>query len=123
MARVYAHNIVVAPHPSVLQMIKENGIPVDTVLELAARRSIEVLERKVGAKIFAIAGVHLEDSSSVRPHLHIRMAAYDSKGRYIGLFDRKKGSRGGNRMCLQEEIERQIIRQISRRERFDRQYE
>ena len=120
VASVLAHNLVLAPHPSILDRIRNEGLPVDEVLELAARRAIETLERKKEAKIFAVAGVHLEGTSGVRPHLHVRMAAYDSNGNYVALFDRNNGSRAGNRVILQTEIEQQILRQIERRERRER---
>ncbi len=111
---IYAHNLVVAPHPSILARIRAQRLPVDDVLEIAARRSIEAVERKRGAKICAFAGLHLEDSKTIRPHLHVRMAAYDSNGKYVTLFDRKKGSRKGNRVIFQDELERQITRLIER---------
>lgn len=120
---VWAHNVVIAPHPSVLEQIRRQGLPVDDVLELAARRAVEQLERKTGAKIIAFGGVHLEDSTTVRPHLHLRLAAYNTDGRYIALFDRKQGSRAGNRVVFQDEIERQILRQIERRERMETRHD
>jgi hypothetical protein len=111
---VVAHNLVVAPHPRILAQIKRAGQPVDMVLEAAARRAVEQMERKRGAKIIAVASTHLQDSSGVRPHLHIRMSSHDSAGKYIRLFDRKTGGSGGGRCILQNEIERQIQITIER---------
>lgn len=118
---VYAHNLVVAPSPSVLKSIRDKRLPVDDILEIAARRAIEWLERKTKAKIWAFAGLHMEDSTSVRPHLHVRLGAYDSNGKYVALFDRKRGSAGGNRVIFQDELERQVIRLIERTELRERQ--
>jgi hypothetical protein len=111
---IYAHNLTVAPHPKLLQQIRAAGQPIDKVLELAARRALERIERKIGGQITAVASTHLQDSSTVRPHLHIRMAARASNGEEIALFDGKRGGWGGGRCILQPEIERQIRTMIER---------
>lgn len=117
---IAGHNLVLAPAPHLLQRIRAAGQCVDTVMEIAARRSLEKLERQIGAKITAVAATHIEDSSGVRPHLHIRMSAYDSNGNYISLFSRKGGgggsgaAGGGGRCLLQPEVERQIVKIIER---------
>jgi hypothetical protein len=117
---VYAHNLVVAPSPSLLRRIFAQKLPVDDVLERAARRGIEQLERRIKGKIYAFAGLHMEGASSVRPHLHVRLIAYDSNGKYVPLFDRKAGSRKGGRVIFQHEVERQIKRFIERTELRER---
>jgi hypothetical protein len=115
---IAGHNLVLAPHPLLLERIRAAGQPVDTIMEIAARRALEKLERKIGAKIVAVAATHIQDSDSIRPHLHIRATAYDSLGRYIKLFDRKVGGAGaaggGGRCLLQPEVERQIVKIIER---------
>lgn len=115
---IAGHNLVLAPHPKLLERIRAAGQCVDTIMEIAARRALEKLERKIGAKITAVAATHLQDSSGIRPHLHIRMSAYDSNGKYIKLFDRKGGSGGagggGGRCILQPEVERQVQKIIER---------
>ena len=114
---VAAHNLVVAPSPAILAQIKRAGQPVDLILETAARRAIEKIERKIGGKITAVVSTHLQDSTNARPHLHVRMSAYDSNGKYIRLFDRaggSGGSGGGGRCILQPEIERQVRTMIER---------
>jgi hypothetical protein len=111
---IVAHNLVIAPHPNVLAKIKAAGQPVDQILETIARHAIERMERKRGAKITAVASTHLQDSTGIRPHLHIRMVSRDSRGKYISLFDRKAGGSGGGRCVLQDDIEREIIRTIER---------
>jgi len=118
---VYAHNLVVAPSPSVLKSIRDKKMPIDDILEVAARRAIEQMERKTKAKIYAFAGLHMEDSTSVRPHLHVRLCAYTNAGKYIALFDRKRGSARGNRVIFQDEAERQIHRLINRTELRERE--
>ena len=124
---ITAHNLVLAPAPYLLERIRHSGQCVDTVMEIAARRALEKLERKIKAKITAVCSTHLQDSSGVRPHLHIRMSAYDSLGRYIKLFDRKgggggggSGARGSGRCLLQPEMERQIIKIVERWEPLSR---
>jgi hypothetical protein len=72
------------------------------------------MERKRGAQIIAVCSTHLQDSSGIRPHLHLRMSAYDSAGKYISLFNRKNGSSSGGRCVMQAEIERETIRTIER---------
>ena len=111
---IVAHNLVVAPHPRVLAQILRAGLAVDQVLEKAARRVIEKMERKRRAQIIAVCSTHLRDSSGIRPHLHLRMAAHDTAGKYIRLFDGKGGGGGGGRCIMQNDIERQIIRTIER---------
>lgn len=105
---IVAHNLVVAPHPRILKQILRAGQPVDKVLETAARRAIEKIERRMKGKITAVCSTHLEDSTTVRPHLHVRLSAYDSNGNYVRLFDRKAGGGGGGRCVLQDDIEREI---------------
>ena len=105
---IAAHNVVVAPHPRLLQQIRRAGQQVDKVLETAARRAIEKIERRSKGKITAVCSTHLEDSTTVRPHLHIRMSAYDTAGNYVRLFDRKAGGGGRGRCILQDDIEREI---------------
>jgi hypothetical protein len=118
VARTIAgHNLVIAPSPSVLARIKSAGLPVDKVLETAARRVLEQMERKRGAQIVAVASTHIQDSSGIRPHLHFRLSAYDTSGKYISLFNRKLGNSRGGRCVMQDEIERQILRIIERRDR------
>jgi hypothetical protein len=117
---VAGHNLVVAPHPRLLAQIQRTGVPVDKAMETAARQAMERMERKRGAKITAVCSTHLYDSTGVRPHLHIRMSAYDSTGKYIRLFDRKTGGSGGNRCLLQPEIEREIRKTIERWEQRGR---
>lgn len=116
---IAGHNLVLAPHPRLLERIRAAGQPVDTIMEIAARRALEKMERRIGAKIIAVAATHLQDSSGIRPHLHIRMSGYDSLGRYIKLFDRKgggggSGARGSGRCLLQPEVERQVEKIIER---------
>jgi hypothetical protein len=114
---VAAHNLVVAPSLAILAQIKRAGQPVDQLLETAARRALEKMERKIGGKITAVASTHLQDSTGIRPHLHVRLSAYDSNGKYIRLFDRAGGGGGGSgggRCILQPEIERQIRTMIER---------
>jgi hypothetical protein len=111
---IAAHNLVVAPHPRLLERIRRAGQPVDAALETAARRAVEKMERSIGAKITAVASTHLQDSSGVRPHLHVRMVSHDSEGKYIALFNRKGGGSGGGRCLLQPEVERQIEKIIER---------
>lgn len=111
---IVAHNLVVAPHPRVLAQIRRAGLAVDHVLEAAARRVIEKMERKRRAQIIAVCSTHMLDSSGVRPHLHIRMDAHDSAGKYIRLFGGKGGGGGGGRCILQDDIERQILKTIER---------
>jgi hypothetical protein len=111
---IAAHNLVVAPHPRVLEQIRRAGQPVDAILEAAARRAFEKIERRTGGKIIAVASTHLQDSTGIRPHLHIRMSAYDSLGNYIRLFDRQRGSSRGNRCILEADIQREILRTIER---------
>jgi hypothetical protein len=110
---IAAHNLVVAPSPAILAQIKRAGQSVDKILETAARRALEKMERKIGGRITAMASTHLQDSTGIRPHLHVRLSAYDSNGKYIRLFDRAGGS-GGGRCILQPEIERQIRTIIER---------
>jgi hypothetical protein len=124
---IAGHNLVLAPHPRLLQRIRAAGQCVDTIMEIAARRAIEKMERRIGAKIVAVAATHIEDSSGVRPHLHIRMSAYATDGKYIPLFDRKGGGGGsgaagggGGRCLLQPEVERQIVKIIERWEPRER---
>jgi len=111
---IAAHNLTVAPHPRLLEKIRRAGQPVDTILETAARRAVEKMERSIGAKIVAVCSTHLQDSSGVRPHLHIRMVSHDSAGKYIALFNRKGGGSGGGRCLLQPEVEKQIEKIIER---------
>jgi hypothetical protein len=113
---IVAHNLVIAPHPRLLAQIRRAGQPVDAMLEVAARRALEKMERKIGGKIVAVCSTHLEDSTTIRPHLHVRMSAYTTSGKYIRLFDRKAGGAGGNRCLLQPEVERQVKILIDRSE-------
>jgi len=108
---IASHNLVLAPHPRLLERIRRAGQSVDAVMEVAARRALEKMERQLGAKITALAATHLQDSTSIRPHLHLRLIAYDSNGKYLRLFDRQTGS---GRCMLQPEVERQIVRIIER---------
>jgi hypothetical protein len=117
---IAAHNLVLAPAPYILERIRRAGQPVDAVMEMAARRAMEKMERRIGAKITAICSTHLQDSTGIRPHLHLRLGAYDSLGRYIKLFDRKGGGGGGGRCLLQPEVERQIVKIIERCEPRER---
>lgn len=103
-----AHNLTVAPHPRLLQQIRRARQQVDKVLETAARRALEKIERRMKGKIVAVASTHLEDSTNIRPHLHVRLVAYDSSGDYIALFNGKGGGGGGGRCILQDDIEREI---------------
>jgi len=111
---IAGHNLVIAPSPAILAQIKRAGQPVDKVLEVIARHALERMERKRGAQIVAVCSTHLQNSSGIQPHLHIRMSAYDSKGKYINLFDRKDGGSGGGRCIMQEDIEREMRRTIER---------
>ncbi len=111
---IVAHNLTVAPHPRILAAIRAAGQPIDKVLELAARRALERIERKIGGQITAVASTHLQDSATVRPHLHIRMAARASNGKYIGLFNRRTGGSGGGRCILQDAVEREVRNIIER---------
>ncbi|MCE0497339.1 MAG: hypothetical protein LV481_05260 [Methylacidiphilales bacterium] len=111
---IVAHNLTVAPHPKLLQQIRRAGQPIDKVLEVAARRALERIERKIEGQITAVASTHIQDSTGIRPHLHVRMAARASNGKYIALFDGKGGSSRSGRCILQQEIERQIRIMIER---------
>jgi hypothetical protein len=111
---IVSHNLVIAPHPRLLAQIRRAGQPIDAMLEVAARRALEKMEHKIGGKIVAVCSTHLEDSTTVRPHLHVRMSAYTTNGKYISLFDRKAGGAGGNRCLLQPEVERQVRTMIER---------
>ncbi len=111
---VAAHNLAFAPSPAILAQIKRAGQPVDKVLVILGRHALERMERKRGAQIVAVASTHLQGSTDFRPHLHVRMSAYDSKGDYINLFSRKDGSRGGGRCIMQDDIEREMLRTIER---------
>jgi hypothetical protein len=111
---VAAHNLVFCPAPAVLRDVHARGLPVDAILETAARRALETYERKSGVKLFAVCSTHLEDSQGFRPHLHVRLVAYDSSGKYVPLFDRKNGYSGGNRCIFEHEMVRQFEREIER---------
>jgi hypothetical protein len=111
---VVAHSLVVAPNLGVLDAIRRAGQPVDIVLETAARRVLEKMERQRGAKIVAVASTHLQDSTRFRPHLHIRVCVCDSKGEPIAVFNNKTGGSGGGPCILQDDIERHILRTIER---------
>ena len=120
---IAVHNLVLAPHPLLLARIRATSQPVDIIMEVAARRALEKLERKIGAKITAVAATHLQDSTGIRPHLHVRMCANDSLGRYIKLFNRSAAGAaggGGGRCILQDEVERQVSRIIERWEPRER---
>ena len=109
-----AVNLAVAPHPQILDAIRRAGQPVDKILEAAARRVLEKMERQCGGKIVAVASTHLQDSNHFRPHLHIRLTANDSRGESLAFFDNKKGSSRGGRTILQDDIEREVLRTIER---------
>jgi hypothetical protein len=109
-----AVNLTVAPHPQILDAIRRAGQPVDKILEAAAHRVLEKMERKRGAKIVALASTHVQDSKRFRPHLHIRMTSNDSRGKPIALFDNKAGTSRGGRCLLQDDIEREMLRTIER---------
>lgn len=111
---VAAHNLVLCPSPIVLTDMRAKSLPVDLVMEVAARRALEQYERKKGVKLTAICSTHLEDSIGFRPHLHIRLVAYDSNGKYVPIFDRACGQTGGNRCIFEEEMQRQFDREIER---------
>jgi hypothetical protein len=111
---VAAHNLVLCPSPIVLAELRTKSLPVDLVMEVAARRALERYERKKGVKLTAICSTHLEDSTGFRPHLHIRLVAYDSNGKYVPIFDRACGQTGGNRCIFEEEMQRQFDREIER---------
>lgn len=111
---VAAHNLVLCPSPIVLTDMRAKSLPVDLIMEVAARRALEQYERKKGVKLTAICSTHLEDSSGFRPHLHIRLVAYDSSGKYVPIFDRECGQAGGSRCIFEEEMQRQFDREIER---------
>ena len=123
---IAGHNLVLAPHPRLLERIRAAGQPVDIVMEIAARRAVEKMERRISAKIIAVAATHIQDSDSIRPHLHVRMSAYATDGKYIPLFAAKGGgggsgaAGGGGRCLLQPEVEKQIVKIIERWEPRER---
>ena len=111
---VAAHNLVFCPNPTALRDIEFRQLPVDLVMEVAARRTLEKFERRNGVTLTAICSTHLEDSSGYRPHLHIRLVAYGSSGKYVPIFDRAYGHAGGNRCVFEQEMQRQFDREIER---------
>jgi hypothetical protein len=117
---IAAHNLVFCPNPTVLRDIQARKLPVDLMMEVAARRALEQYERKKGVKLTAICATHLEDSTGFRPHLHIRLVAYDSTGKYVPIFDRACGQAGGNRCVFEEEMQRQFQREIDRERTIER---
>jgi hypothetical protein len=117
---VAAHNLVFCPSPLVLADLQASKFPVDVLMETAARRALEQYERKKGVKLIAVCSTHLEDSQGFRPHLHIRLVAYDSAGNYVPVFDRSKGHAGGNRCIFEAEMRRQFERGIERERAGDR---
>lgn len=111
---VAAHNLVFAPSPHVLSEVRTEKLPIDRLMETAARRALEQYERENGVRLTAICSTHLQASTGFRPHLHIRLVAYDSAGKYVPVFDRLKGNAKGNRCRFEEEMRRQFERGIER---------
>ena len=77
----FAHNLAVAPHPRLLEQIRRAGQQVEQVMEAAARRVLEKIERRRTGKIIAVCSTHLQGRDNIRPHLHIRVAARDTAGK------------------------------------------